>query len=254
MRWSLTPLLALSFSLCACQARGQPEPPQGDARAPAFAVVELFTSEGCSSCPPADATVSRLIADARAAGQPVIGLAWHVDYWDRLGWPDPFSSPAHTARQEAYDKVLPRGMYTPQAVVNGRVDVSGLRGGALRHAVKGALAQPGTVKLTAQATREGTRWRVRYGIEGAPPGCSVLAVLTEDGLQIAVPRGENAGRTLRHDQVVRAFRRVPVQANGEVILDAPKGLRTEQASVVVLVEHDATRAVLAVMMPEPGRI
>ncbi|MCA9557144.1 MAG: DUF1223 domain-containing protein, partial [Myxococcales bacterium] len=138
----------------ALRSESRPTPPTGDATAPGFAVVELFTSEGCSSCPPADANLARLL---KAAGdRPVLGLSWHVDYWDRLGWKDPFSSDAATARQNAYAKAWgTRRLYTPQMVVNGRDEFVGSSEAQADAAVAAALKGPATVALSARAKAAG---------------------------------------------------------------------------------------------------
>lgn len=199
-------------------------------------VVELFTSEGCSSCPPADVALSDLARVGAAEGQPIIALAWHVDYWDRLGWPDPFASPRHTARQQRYAAALKqRGLYTPQAVVDGRVDVVGSRRGRLKAAIAQAAARGETPwRVEAQVKRDGRRYVVSPTLSGAPTDARVLVALTESGLKVAVPRGENAGRTLRHDHVVRAFAEVgPGQS---VELQAPEGHIVARAAIVVLAQ------------------
>jgi hypothetical protein len=105
----------------------------------AIAVIELFTSEGCSSCPPADDVLAELAA-RRERGDAVVTLGFHVDYWDHLGWAEPFGSPAWTQRQTDYARALGlRGLYTPQAVINGTVERIGSRGREVRRAVDTAL-------------------------------------------------------------------------------------------------------------------
>ncbi len=161
-------------------------------------VVELFTSEGCSSCPPADALLARLAREG-PPGTRVLGLSEHVDYWDGPGWRDPFSSPHFTERQESYARRLGRGtIYTPQAVVGGEVEVLAADEAALRQAIlRSARAPHGT--LTLRRAPEG------IAVEGLWPGgvATVLVALVEDGVSSTVTGGENAGRTLRHEGIVR---------------------------------------------------
>lgn len=159
----------------------------------AAVVIELFTSQGCSSCPPADQLLAEL-----AAAPDVIALAFHVDYWNDLGWADPFSRAAFTARQQVYAGDAGR-VYTPALVVNGAADVVGSNRRAVAKAIAGARRLP---VLPARATVDGAAVRV----EATPPdGTTAVVAVYEDGLRTAVPRGENAGATLPNDRVVRAL-------------------------------------------------
>ncbi len=161
-------------------------------------VVELFTSEGCSSCPPADALLARLAREG-LPGTRVLALSEHVDYWNGPGWRDPFSAPAFTERQAAYARRLGAGtVYTPQAVVDGEAQVLGGDEGALRAAILRAARAPRGA-LSLRRSPEGV------AVEGAWPGgrAAVRVALVEDGVAIRVTGGENAGRTLRHEGVVR---------------------------------------------------
>ena len=170
------------------------------------AVLELFTSEGCSSCPPADALLSQLDREMRRAGRNVLLLSFHVDYWNRLGWTDPYSGPEFTARQRSYARALPSRTYTPQLVVNGRAHVVGSRGPAVRAAIDDALASPPAHAVTVAREGDG----LAYRIDPEPPSTATLELaLVERGLSQAVLRGENRGRRLRHDNVVRSLDRLP---------------------------------------------
>ena len=160
-------------------------------------VVELYTSEGCNSCPPADKWLSGVKA------QPgVVTLAFHVDYWDRLGWKDRFADPAYTQRQ---NEVSQRGgskfVYTPQVVVDGS-DYRRWPG------LPSAAAQPATVQLSLKLEGEAYVARVMRG-PGAPMRLAAYWAVTEDGHVSHVKAGENSGATLRHDAVVRDYRVVP---------------------------------------------
>jgi len=165
-------------------------------------VVELFTSEGCSSCPAADALLLELERIQPVPGAEIISLSEHVDYWNRLGWRDPFSAPAYTERQRAYAQQLGSGVYTPQAVVNGQQEMVGSKRAALLAAIAAAARAP---RATVQATIASGTLRVQ--VSGAPAGrTAVLLALTETGLSTQVGRDENAGRLLRHPAVVRELR------------------------------------------------
>jgi len=160
-------------------------------------VVELYTSEGCSSCPPADRWLSSL------KGQPgVIAAAFHVDYWNGLGWPDRFSSPAFTERQKQGVGVNgSRYAYTPQVVVNGRDWRSA--------ALPAASAEPARVRLTWSRSGSGELKLSAEALPGAPSSIRVWWARVEDGHQSRVRAGENRGETLRHDSVVRDYARLP---------------------------------------------
>ncbi len=176
-------------------------------------VVELFTSQGCSSCPPADAVLlelSRTRAD-------VLPLAFHVTYWDRLGWRDPFSLEAATVRQRAYGRSMGlETIYTPQAVVAGHVDVVGSDRGALLAAIARAAAAP---PVTLTVLREAGSARV----EGSGPaaGATVWLVGYDALHRTAVGRGENGGRTLLEANVVRSVQSLGAWSGEGVRLERP---------------------------------
>jgi len=176
-------------------------------------VVELFSSEGCSSCPPADAILSRLAREQPVGGAEVLALELHVDYWNSLGWPDPFSSAAFTARQRTYaDAFGQRGVYTPQLVVDGATELVGSNDTGARAAI--AAAARGA-KTKVQVTRSGDRVTIAVTDPNESTGAAdVWLAVTEDGLSTAVPRGENAGATLAHGPVVRTLDRVQEVAAG----------------------------------------
>ena len=161
-------------------------------------VVELYTSEGCSSCPPADRWLSRLKADPN-----VVALAFHVDYWDRLGWKDRFASPAYTARQaEQQQGNGARFSYTPQVVVDGRDRTDWPAIGLPIAARSGSVAP---VEVTLE--REGPRVTATVTpLAGAPRRLAAYWAVTEQGHVSAVRAGENEGATLKHDYVVRDYR------------------------------------------------
>jgi len=168
-------------------------------------LVELFTSEGCSSCPPADALLSRLWRTQPVHGADVIVLEEHVDYWDRLGWKDPFSSEAATGRQYEYGQAFGGNqVYTPQMVVDGRADFLGSSEGEALKAIRtaGATAKPAVSLSWADEDMLTIRIESLKNVSNGDAPKVVLAV-TENMLHSDVKRGENAGRALEHNGVVR---------------------------------------------------
>ncbi|HEY0565767.1 MAG TPA: DUF1223 domain-containing protein, partial [Terriglobales bacterium] len=170
-------------------------------RAPVL--VELFTSEGCSSCPPADELLARLDREQSIDGSDVIVLGEHVDYWDRLGWKDRFSSPTYTQRQTAYAERLGLdSAYTPQAVVNGRTELVASDSAKLRRAVTDN-AHPSQVDIAL--TQEGESVHVRAKPLADFSNAHVFLAITQSGATSEVKSGENGGRTLHHAPVVLQF-------------------------------------------------
>jgi hypothetical protein len=212
-----------------------------------FAVVEMFTSQGCNSCPPAEELLSEIERDARERRQNVFTLGFHVDYWDDLGWPDQFADPAYTARQEAYARAFgTRGLYTPQMVVNGSVEFVGSDRRRAAGAIMSAMASRATTPLALSVADLGTdRVTLDYRAQRPPAGAVLNVALVERGLDSEIARGENAGRTLRQDNVVRAFRSVGLDAEaGQLELTPPAGFDPDRASVVGYVQENGNRAVV----------
>jgi hypothetical protein len=172
-------------------------------------LVELFTSEGCSSCPSADAALSGLARAQPVEGVELIPLGFHVTYWDYLGWKDPYGSPEHSARQRRYalDGDDNR-IYTPQMVVDGARSFVGNDDEARMQAA--AAAKQPKVPLRLATRVEGSTVIVTVTMDAAPAkGLELWAALAEDGLSSEVKRGENAGRTLAHAAVVRTLATLP---------------------------------------------
>ncbi|WFE54217.1 DUF1223 domain-containing protein [Micromonospora sp. WMMD1155] len=212
-----------------------------------FAVVEMFTSQGCNSCPPAEELLTEIERDARERGKAVFGLGFHVDYWDDLGWPDQFADPAYTARQEAYARALgTRGLYTPQMVVNGTVEFVGSDRRQASGAIASALATRPATRLTLSvAELDGRRVALDYEAERPPDDTVVNVAVVERGLDSEIARGENAGRTLRQDNVVRAFASATLNAGrGRVDVVTPREFDPRRAAVVAYVQENGYGAVV----------
>jgi hypothetical protein len=178
-------------------------------------VVELFTSEGCSSCPPADALLARLESQQPIPHTQVIALEEHVDYWNGDGWTDPFSGREWTARQEEYAYTLRnRNPYTPQMVIDGHTELVGNREGAARQAiaVAGTQAKAHVSIAVSPAAKAGSEQAIVSvdPINGTSGGdkSEIWLAVTESGLHSAVKDGENAGSDLHHASVVRTLRKI----------------------------------------------
>jgi hypothetical protein len=199
---------AVAISSIGVPLRGQTQSPaKADAPAPVV-LVELFTSEGCSDCPPADTLLRQIDGKRTSAGQLIVGISEHVTYWDRLGWKDPFSSELFTHRQEEYGQRFGLdSVYTPQIVVNGREQLVGSDGRSLADAFakEGRHSQIDLRLQSAQFVADHLEFR--YSANGLPAGDKVhlFAVVVDDMDQSNVTRGENSGRNLTHAAVARAF-------------------------------------------------
>jgi hypothetical protein len=213
------------------------------------AVLELFTSEGCSSCPPAERLLPQLAASVK--GGRAIALEWHVDYWDHLGWKDPFDSREATERQQAYARALKlEQLYTPQLVVNGERECVGSSRVAAAAAIRAALSKSVATALTLHATRERGEIRVSYALDAPRPGATLGIALASRVETVRVGAGENAGRTLEHTNVVLAWRELrlgPARA-GEVRIPLPRGRDGANLRVAGLVQDPSTRAILGAVI------
>ncbi len=211
-------------------------------------LVELFTSEGCSSCPPADDLLSRLEKDQSIPAARIIALEFHVDYWDYIGWRDPYSDTTFTTRQRNYAASLHLpSVYTPQMIVEGTTAFVGSSSGEAQRAI-------------LQATK-GTTWAIELTLEkdvldvripAAPAPASapaeVLVALAEEGLESRVLRGENGGRTLHHAAVVRELRILGTLTGAafhvKVPLKLKAGWNPKKMRAVVFAQERGSRKVL----------
>lgn len=230
----------------------------GSSSAPAeepepFVLVELFTSEGCSSCPPADDLLAELSASPLVAGTTVVPMAFHVDYWDRLGWKDPFGDPAYSQRQRTYAGLLKsESVYTPQMIVNGTVGFVGSDRRAAENAIgRAGRNAPARIKIVTAAV-EGKQVKLSIGLQRLEASDLTLwAAIVENNLVSNVRRGENRGRTLKHQAVVRVFQgddyTHPAGEADSRILSLPwaAAWKRPQCSVVVAVQSKKTGEVFA---------
>lgn len=188
-----------------------------------FALVELFTSQGCSSCPAADELLNQLAKQSAQSDSRVYFLSFHVDYWDYLGWKDPFSNPEFTKRQYKYSKALATpSTYTPQMIINGRQVFIGSDRGKAKRFIKIYLEVPANNALTLNvAKRDDKKIEISYDYHPLSASAVIHFALAESGLENRVTAGENRGRLLKNDHVVREFLTVPVASQGAVTLNFP---------------------------------
>jgi len=208
-------------------------------------LVELFTSEGCSSCPPADLLLARLETAQPVPGAHIIVLSEHVDYWDRQGWRDPFSSPQFTARQQEYARIFrDNGPYTPQMVIDGAAGFVGSESGqALKAIAQAARAPKSAVRISAASGK------VSIQADELTRAADVMLAITERNLVSNVLKGENAGRKLPHTAVVRSLVAVGKTRRGEpfkadVSISLERSWKPADVQAVVFLQDRSTRKVL----------
>jgi hypothetical protein len=226
-------------------------------------IVELFTSEGCSSCPPADDVIASLAKTQPVPGAEIIALGEHVDYWNRLGWTDPFSSSEFSRRQREYSSAFASDeVYTPQMIVDGEAEFVGSNMAKARAAIAHAASLPKATVEIGRAENQGSAKRGANSLKlavsvnhlpAAKPGdtADVMLALTQDGLSSNVARGENGGRRLIHDAVVRQLSvigRINLEEGGSFsaapVINIPGDWNRKSVHVVVFVQERSSRRVL----------
>jgi hypothetical protein len=210
-----------------------------------FAVVELFTSEGCSSCPSADKVVAALPAEFP---DNVYILSFHVDYWNYIGWKDVFSKPEYTQRQKQYaSRLRLNSIYTPQVVVNGRHEFVGSNKSKLQSTITSELKNTSGKLIDVFATAtDGKTVSVRYEAKEASFEDLNIALIQKQGVT-EVKRGENGGRKLYHINIVRDFKTVAVTQGGKgtVRLSLPEGLSNDNCAVIAYLQQKNTGTITA---------
>ncbi len=199
------------------------------------AVLELFTSQGCSSCPSADRLLEKY-----STKDNVIALSFHVDYWNRLGWKDPFSSPDFTRRQNNYATALNAGVYTPQLVINGQDEMVGSDARKIENTLKKVWSQNQASEISVQSVNlENGKATINYTIKGNTDGNSLLNIaIVEKKTMTTIKAGENGGVTLSGTNVVRNFKTISNTPEGKNIynIEVPAGINKENISVVLYLQ------------------
>lgn len=250
-------LALVSWFVHDAEASPKPEAKNPAAASGGTVVLELFTSQGCSSCPPADRLLTTLGTEQFASGT-VIPLAWHVDYWNRLGWSDPFSSAQWSARQREYARVMRSSqVYTPQLILNGQTQLVGSSERAVRAEIARQLARkrlgfvsirslkPAAsvlhVELEARADPSYTSGRMKLNV-----------VLFENGVTTAVRRGENSGRALRNDHIVRwASEPLAFQTKSSIEIPLDSSWRPQNLGVAAFIQDSRTLEIFAAAVRNP---
>ncbi|HTQ13842.1 MAG TPA: DUF1223 domain-containing protein [Rhizomicrobium sp.] len=213
-------------------------------------VVELYTSQGCSSCPPADAYLAQLASTRRD----VLALSFPVTYWDMLGWKDTLASDSNTRRQKGYAAAMGSGgVYTPQAVIDGVDDLVGSRDAAIAADLAAREADMETVQVSLSATPKEIRVLVGPGRSGQDATIWLMHVL--DKATVDIGGGENAGQKLTYRNVVRDVRAVGMWKGQQVILDLPRGDMASpphDAIAVIVQQGGYGRIIGAAMLSKPG--
>ena len=201
-----------------------------------FALVELFTSEGCSSCPAADALMPKLVEEY---GEHIITLSFHVDYWDRLGWKDPFSQHLFTERRNRYANFLNQEfVYTPEAIVNRTKGMIGSDKSDLKQAISQVIASKENRAIQLQQSTTNDAITVSFSCELRKEDL-LLVVLAKTQATTTVKKGENAGRTLKHSNVVYELRSFS-SGNGNASFKVPAGLSRKDFKIVAFIQSKQT--------------
>jgi hypothetical protein len=228
--------------------------PDARAQRPAQVAVlmELFTSEGCSSCPPADAVLQKVDGKYTDSGQLIVGVSEHVTYWNYLGWSDAFSAEAYTERQRAYGQRFHLdSIYTPQIVVNGEEQIVGSDSSALLRAIRKEEQQPHVEIHIASASLSGSTLSVDFPVSGtiSGRGAEIYAILVEDTASSNVLRGENSGRTLSHASVARTITRV-----GRIQTATERTIHLPLSESLQFSNHDGRHLILFAQAPGFGPV
>lgn len=216
----------------------------------AFVLVELFTSEGCLSCPPADVNLARIEKEQSFADAEVVTLSLHVDYWNSLGWKDEYSSAVFSRRQQLYSQALKLDSnYTPQMIVDGRTEFVGSNEEKTGKAIRDAAKNP---KANVEITRDADNLEIKLSDLPAHENATVFLAVTEDNLASNVRRGENSGKRLAHTSVVRELTSLGMLAAEQKTAEIKTNLqiqphwKRENLKFVVFVQENASRKIFGV--------
>ncbi len=206
------------------------------------AVVELFTSEGCSSCPPADKLLNELVENVVDNDLPIYVLGFHVDYWNYIGWEDRFSDPIYATKQKSYAQILNSSVYTPQMIVNGSQQFLGSSRPKMESALESALKVPAKTNITVLGKKTGAQGQLifDYQVKNVPENSYLSIGIVESSLSSDIQAGENNGKSITHANVVRAYRAINLKkgnGEGEIGIALPKELNQANSKAILYVQN-----------------
>lgn len=240
MAGAVASLVFLSVFVAENPTKPIPEQTAGDG----FAILELFTSEGCSSCPAAEDLLGKV--QKAYAGKPVYALAYHVDYWDRMGWKDAFSSPKFTDRQYKYSQWFGSQLYTPQLVANGKQGFVGSDKAQLGATIDAALKGTARIALELHAKVQDNAIIVASQVSGTVPKSKLLVAIVQKHKASKVGNGENSGRTLDHWQIVRKLYTLEATSGENPNrLPLPEGFNTAEWEIIGMLQNQETGIIAA---------
>ncbi len=240
-------------------AKRRPGPSNSGEKGPRqFVIAELFTSEGCSSCPPAEALLKQLSEEQPIDGAGVIALEEHVDYWNQLGWSDPFSSRQFSERQEQSAATFHNdGVYTPQLIIDGSAEVVGSRSREAEEVIQRAASLPkASLAFKEIGERKNEQATFQFSVVSLPSALNshkleLWVAVTERGLQSDVRAGENSGRRLQHAVVVRSLRKLETrdsaaQFKSQITVQLNKDWKQENLAVIAFLVDSSTRRIVGI--------
>lgn len=238
--------VALMFIISAFVYKNKTEEPHQNlsSKNNGFAVLELFTSEGCSSCPPADALMGQIAKEYK--NKPVYILAYHVDYWNNLGWKDKFSSAENSQRQQQYSRTLNSQVYTPQLVINGKKELVGSDQNAVESAIQNTISSSNNIKIGLIAKVVSKEITVNYKTSETNSQNKLLITLVEKKSSSNVMKGENEGRHLLHWQIVHQQNQISLKSisEGTTSFPLPENFNPNDWEVIGLIQNTKSGEIL----------